>query len=172
MQFKKENWKLFQVIDPGLVRVFDARELELVLSGTIEIDIGDWRQNTEYKGGYHDEHIVIFWFWQAIEQFSNSQRLLVLQVGFEIFLYSLLFFDWHYLQFVTGTSSVPCEGFSALRGSHGPKKFTVEKWGCPSSLPRAHTCFNRLDLPPYPSFKVLYHKLLTAIEESSAFGIE
>lgn len=77
--------------------MFDARELELVLSGTIEIDIGDWRQNTEYKGGYHDEHIVIFWFWQAIEQFSNSQRLLVLQVCFGIFLNSLLFFDWHYL---------------------------------------------------------------------------
>ena len=37
---------------------------------------------------------------------------------------------------------------------------------------RAHTCFNRLDLPPYPSPDVLLEKLLLAIEESSTFGIE
>jgi uncharacterized protein YecT (DUF1311 family) len=29
---------------------FDARELELVLCGTFEIDLADWRTNTEYKG--------------------------------------------------------------------------------------------------------------------------
>ena len=37
---------------------------------------------------------------------------------------------------------------------------------------RAHTCFNRLDLPPYPSPEILLEKLLLAIEESSTFGIE
>ena len=37
---------------------------------------------------------------------------------------------------------------------------------------RAHTCFNRLDLPPYASFDVLYEKLLMAVEESYTFGIE
>lgn len=71
-----------QVIDPTLVRIFDARELELVLAGTIEIDIGDWRANTEYRGGYHDDHIVILWFWQAVERYTNAQRLLLLQVSF------------------------------------------------------------------------------------------
>ncbi|TKS65510.1 E3 ubiquitin-protein ligase HECW2 [Collichthys lucidus] len=33
----------------------------------------------------------------------------------------------------------------------------------------AHTCFNRLDLPPYPSFSMLYEKMLTAVEETSTF---
>lgn len=37
---------------------------------------------------------------------------------------------------------------------------------------RAHTCFNRLDLPPYPSPEMLYEKLLLAVEETSTFGIE
>lgn len=37
---------------------------------------------------------------------------------------------------------------------------------------RAHTCFNRLDLPPYESAEVLYEKLLLAVEETSSFGIE
>ena len=41
------------------------------------------------------------------------------------------------------------------------------------SLPfRAHTCFNRLDLPPYPSYSMLYEKLLTAVEETNTFGLE
>ena len=39
-------------------------------------------------------------------------------------------------QFVTGTSSVPFEGFRALKGSSGPKKFNIELWGEPHSLPR------------------------------------
>lgn len=37
---------------------------------------------------------------------------------------------------------------------------------------RAHTCFNRLDLPPYESAELLYEKLLLAVEETSTFGIE
>lgn len=38
-----------QVIDPRLVGVFDARELELVIAGTAEIDVKDWRKNTDYR---------------------------------------------------------------------------------------------------------------------------
>lgn len=114
----------YEVVDPRLVSVFDARELELVIAGTAEIDVNDWRQNTEYRGGYHDSHQVIIWFWHVIERFSNEQRLRL-------------------LQFVTGTSSIPIEGFANLRGSTGPRRFCIEKWGKPNSLPRAHTCFNR-----------------------------
>uniref|UniRef100_A0A3P8UWT3 HECT-type E3 ubiquitin transferase n=1 Tax=Cynoglossus semilaevis TaxID=244447 RepID=A0A3P8UWT3_CYNSE len=143
----------YEVVDSRLVSVFDARELELVIAGTAEIDLSDWRNSTEYRGGYHDNHIVIRWFWAAVERFNNEQRLRL-------------------LQFVTGTSSIPYEGFAALRGSNGPRRFCVEKWGKVTSLPRAHTCFNRLDLPPYPSFSMLYEKMLTAVEETSTFGLE
>ncbi|XP_056321270.1 E3 ubiquitin-protein ligase HECW2 isoform X2 [Danio aesculapii] len=143
----------YEVVDVRLVSVFDARELELVIAGTAEIDLTDWRNNTEYRGGYHDNHIVIRWFWAAVERFNNEQRLRL-------------------LQFVTGTSSIPYEGFASLRGSNGPRRFCVEKWGKVTSLPRAHTCFNRLDLPPYPSFSMLYEKMVTAVEETSTFGLE
>ncbi|XP_028288742.1 E3 ubiquitin-protein ligase HECW1-like [Parambassis ranga] len=143
----------YEVVDSRLVSVFDARELELVIAGTVEIDLTDWRSNTEYRGGYHDGHIVMRWFWAAVERFNNEQRLRL-------------------LQFVTGTSSVPYEGFAALRGSNGLRRFCIEKWGKVTSLPRAHTCFNRLDLPPYPSYTMLYEKLLIAVEETSTFGLE
>lgn len=39
------------MVDPRLVSVFDARELELVIAGTAEIDLADWRKNTEYRSG-------------------------------------------------------------------------------------------------------------------------
>nr|KAF6338100.1 HECT, C2 and WW domain containing E3 ubiquitin protein ligase 1 [Pipistrellus kuhlii] len=107
----------YEVIDSRLVSVFDARELELVIAGTAEIDLNDWRNNTEYRGGYHDGHLVIRWFWAAVEHFNNEQRLRL-------------------LQFVTGTSSVPYEGFAALRGSSGLRRFCIEKWGKITSLPR------------------------------------
>ncbi|EMP24364.1 E3 ubiquitin-protein ligase HECW2 [Chelonia mydas] len=71
----------YEVVDARLVSVFDARELELVIAGTAEIDLSDWRNNTEYRGGYHDNHIVIRWFWAAVERFNNEQRLRLLQLA-------------------------------------------------------------------------------------------
>ena len=142
-----------EVVDPKQVQIFDARELELVLCGTIEIDLNDWKKNTDYRSGYHSAHEIINWFWQAVDRFDNDQKLKL-------------------LQFVTGTSSIPYEGFAALRGSNGPRKFCIERWGTVDALPRAHTCFNRLDLPPYLSFEILYEKLILAIEETSGFSIQ
>ncbi|XP_061547809.1 E3 ubiquitin-protein ligase HECW2 isoform X3 [Phycodurus eques] len=46
----------YEVVDVRLVSVFDARELELVIAGTAEIDLADWRNNTEYRG-VCDRHI-------------------------------------------------------------------------------------------------------------------
>lgn len=40
-----------QVIEPKLVSVFDAKDLELVIAGTAEIDLIDWRNNTDYRSG-------------------------------------------------------------------------------------------------------------------------
>lgn len=53
----------------------------------------------------------------------------------------------------------------------------LNPWPCGLFVPpafscRAHTCFNRLDLPPYPSYTMLYEKLLIAVEETSTFGLE
>lgn len=47
------------MVDSRLVSVFDARELELVIAGTVEIDLGDWRSNTEYRGG-EDQSVLVF----------------------------------------------------------------------------------------------------------------
>lgn len=42
---------VLQVLEPKLVSIFDAKDLELVIAGTAEIDVIDWRNNTEYRSG-------------------------------------------------------------------------------------------------------------------------
>ncbi|KAK4483925.1 hypothetical protein RD792_011134 [Penstemon davidsonii] len=67
---------------------------------------------------------------------------------------------------------VPLEGFSALQGISGSQKFQIHKaYGSPEHLPSAHTCFNQLDLPEYPSKQRLEERLLLAIHEANeGFG--
>ena len=40
-----------EIIPLSLVKQFDAQELEFVIAGTVEIDVRDWRNNTEYRNG-------------------------------------------------------------------------------------------------------------------------
>ncbi|XP_070542382.1 E3 ubiquitin-protein ligase NEDD4-like isoform X2 [Ptychodera flava] len=138
------------LIQLDLLRIFDENEVELLLSGLGDIDVNDWRKNTVYRGEYHANHLIIQWFWRAVLSFDNEKRARL-------------------LQFVTGTSRVPMNGFAELYGSNGPQKFCIEKWGTPTSLPRAHTCFNRLDLPAYTTYQELLDKLTIATENTEGF---
>ena len=65
---------------------------------------------------------------------------------------------------------LPSSTHQELYGSNGPQLYTIEKWGNPTNYPRAHTCFNRLDLPPYESYQQLRDKLIKAIEGSEGFA--
>ncbi|XP_061505720.1 E3 ubiquitin-protein ligase Nedd-4 isoform X4 [Anopheles gambiae] len=134
-----------------LLKIFDENELELLMCGIQSIDVNDWKKNTMYKGDYYANHAVVQWFWRAVLSFNNEMRSRL-------------------LQFVTGTSRVPMNGFKELYGSNGPQLFTIEKWGTVNNFPRAHTCFNRLDLPPYESYAQLKEKLISAIEGSQGFA--
>ncbi|XP_040198668.1 E3 ubiquitin-protein ligase NEDD4 isoform X2 [Rana temporaria] len=140
----------FELIPQDLIKIFDENELELLMCGLGDVDVNNWRENTKYKNSYSAGHQVIQWFWKAVLMMDAEKRIRL-------------------LQFVTGTSRVPMNGFAELYGSNGPQLFTVEKWGTPEKLPRAHTCFNRLDLPPYETFEDLWDKLHIAIENTQGF---
>ncbi|KAJ1421329.1 HECT, E3 ligase catalytic domain [Sesbania bispinosa] len=115
--------------------------------------VDDLRANTEYSG-YSAASPVIQWFWEVVQGFSKEDKARL-------------------LQFVTGTSKV-CAfgGFCALQGISGSQKFQIHKaYGSPDHLPSAHTCFNQLDLPEYPSKQHLEERLLLAIHEANeGFG--
>uniref|UniRef100_A0A4W3IVH1 E3 ubiquitin-protein ligase n=1 Tax=Callorhinchus milii TaxID=7868 RepID=A0A4W3IVH1_CALMI len=141
-----------EVVPLQWLQYFDEKELEVMLCGMQEVDLTDWQRNTVYRH-YTRNSKQIIWFWQFVKEMDNEVRLRL-------------------LQFVTGTCRLPLGGFAELLGSNGPQKFCIEKVGKETWLPRSHTCFNRLDLPPYKSYEQLKEKLLFAIEETEGFGQE
>ncbi|VDD74916.1 unnamed protein product [Mesocestoides corti] len=143
---------LFEVVEPSWLQVFDERELELLLSGMPELDVDDWKSNTVYRK-YNPTSKQIVWFWRFVRSLDKEKRARL-------------------LQFITGTCHLPLGGFAELMGSNGRQLFCIEKTGTEAWLPRSHTCFNRLDLPPYTSYAQLQEKLLLAIEETEGFGQE
>ncbi|XP_030205953.1 E3 ubiquitin-protein ligase SMURF1 isoform X1 [Gadus morhua] len=145
-----------ELIPQHLLKPFDHKELELIIGGLGKIDLADWRANTRLKHCAADSPVVR-WFWQAAEAFSEERR-------------------GRLLQFVTGSTRVPLQGFKALQGSTGsagPRLFTIHLIDANTdNLPKAHTCFNRIDVPPYESYEKLYEKLLTAVDETCGFAVE
>uniref|UniRef100_A0A8C3I2I4 E3 ubiquitin-protein ligase n=1 Tax=Chrysemys picta bellii TaxID=8478 RepID=A0A8C3I2I4_CHRPI len=141
-----------EILPQQYLQYFDAKELEVLLCGMQEIDLNDWQRHTIYRH-YTRTSKQIMWFWQFVKEIDNEKRMRL-------------------LQFVTGTCRLPVGGFVDLMGSNGPQKFCIEKVGKENWLPRSHTCFNRLDLPPYKSYEQLKEKLLFAIEETEGFGQE
>ncbi|XP_048354552.1 E3 ubiquitin-protein ligase Itchy homolog [Sphaerodactylus townsendi] len=141
-----------EILPQTYLQYFDAKELEVLLCGMQEIDLTDWQRHAIYRH-YTRTSKQIVWFWQFVKDIDNEKRMRL-------------------LQFVTGTCRLPVGGFADLMGSNGPQKFCIEKVGKENWLPRSHTCFNRLDLPPYKSYEQLKEKLLFAIEETEGFGQE
>jgi E3 ubiquitin-protein ligase NEDD4 len=140
-----------EVVPIEKIEIFNENELELLLCGVNEVDVNDWKENTDYTRGYFQNHPIILWFWEAVLSFTAEERLKL-------------------LQFVTGTPRVPVDGFKGLRQGGSGRLFTIERWGKSDHLPRAHTCFNRIDLPPYTSYTELKAKLKSAIELSECFA--
>lgn len=72
------------------------------------------------------KHIYIYvlqiqWFWRALREFDQAERA-------------------KFLQFVTGTSKVPLQGFAALEGMNGVQKFQIHRdERSTDRLPSAHT---------------------------------
>jgi E3 ubiquitin-protein ligase NEDD4 len=143
-QFEAFSSGFLELIPQELINVFDERELEvsayldpqrvrvhyvdvfaqLLIGGMSEIDVDDWSRFTDYRG-YEMNDEVVQWFWKCIRSWPPEKKSRL-------------------LQFATGTSRIPVNGFKDLQGSDGPRRFTIEKAGDPTQLPKSHTCFNRV----------------------------
>lgn len=149
------------IVPAELVSIFSEQELELLISGLPDINVDDWKNNTEYHN-YTAASPQIQWFWRAVRTFEKEEQAKL-------------------LQFVTGTSKVPLNGFKELEGMNGFSKFNIHRdYGSKDRLPSSHTCFNRkfyanmslctkadsdseLDLPEYESYEDLRKALYTAM---------
>ena len=113
---------LHEIIPQDLIKIFNEQELELLISGLPDIDIDDWKNNTDYHN-YTMSSPQIQWFWRAVRSFSQEERAKL-------------------IQFSTGTSKVPLEGFANLQGSGGIQKFQIHKDFSTNRLPAAHTWYH------------------------------
>jgi hypothetical protein len=92
---------------PDFARLgFDGAELELLLHGVPDINVGDWKFHTVYRNGYDEEHPTVVAFWAIVENMDQEMQ-------------------GKLLHFTTGCSRVPLEGFSALRGDGRICRFTI-----------------------------------------------
>lgn len=142
----------YEIIPKTLISIFNEQEVELLIAGTPDVDVDEWRAATDYHG-YTSSDPVIAWWWRALKSFDREEKAKL-------------------LGFATGTTRVPLGGFTELQGVQGVQRFSIHKaYGNPNRLPQAHTCFNQIDLPEYSSYEKLRASLLTAINEgSTGFG--
>lgn len=68
-----------EVIPSSLVRIFSAPELQLLLNGLPDINVEDWRANTELHQ-LQQSDAVVSWFWRAVRSFDQEERAKLLQV--------------------------------------------------------------------------------------------
>lgn len=136
-----------ELVPAELISIFDAQELELLISGLPDIDLDDLRVNTEYHN-YKETEPIVQWFWETLKSFSREEKAL-------------------FLQFISGTSKVPLDGFATLQGMGGVQRFSIHRaYGDTGKLPTAHTCYNQVSFyqffkPFTIIFKILFLLLIS-----------
>ena len=96
-QFRALQRGVAELVPEALLKPFDERELELIISGLGKIDVADWRKHTRLKHCTTSTPVVQ-WFWRIVTSHYDEEKRARL------------------LQFVTGSSRVPLQGFKALQG--------------------------------------------------------
>lgn len=139
---------VWEVVPKASLSLFTAAEVEVLLSGSPDIDVEDWERHTEYAE-LSPRSPTVKWFWQVVKDFTPQLRS-------------------DLLMFVTGSPRTPLGGFACLPGNNGDiirfQLCNAFKDG--SFIPSAHTCFNQLSVSTaYGSQAVLRDRLLTAIAE-------
>ena len=146
-QFEAFSGGFRQLLDPDVLELLTAEELEKLVCGSPVFDFDNLKSKARYVDGYSGmEDDVIRWFWEVVDELPLEKKK------------KLLFF-------VTGSDRVPIKGLGAL-------EFIISRGGPDSDrLPSAHTCFNVLILPQYDSKEKLKKLLEIALLNSTGFGM-
>jgi len=149
---------IYKYLSKDVITNFTSDEFELILNGRPFIDIEEWKIFTEYKEPYNNNHYIIKWFWEILNNLSQKE------------LSNLLLFS-------TGSGRVPLGGFAVLESNRGNiARFTIEmlpyKNGCKNFI-KAHTCFNRIDIPLYKNKQEMIEMIkFVSNQEILGFGID
>ena len=139
---------LFNIIPQGCVGMFDAAELQFLVSGADErIDLDDLRANTVYHAMFDESHPTIQLFWSILGELSQADVQAL-------------------LKFATSCPRPPLLGFRFLS-----PKFAIHSTQDETRLPSAATCLNLLRIPPLLDRDQLKERLLYAIRAGAGFEL-
>jgi len=143
----------------ALLLLESPEELREALAGVEALDVHEWRRETKLRGAFKDapKHRVVEWFWSYVATLSHTKKA-------------------ELLRWATGSARCPLGGFAKLHGRDGVlRPFTltsVELAQC--AYPRAHTCFNRIDLPLFNCQRDLVDAFAVALDprHAEAFSMD
>ena len=154
---KKIQESLFKYIPKYIIQSLNCHELELLICGQPFIDVNEWKQNSIYQGKFSKHSSVVKWFWEEIYKLPQKDLR-------------------RFFQFSTGSSRVPINGFKNLESNRGEiAKFCLRstdynKHG--NNFIRAHTCFNRLDVPVFKKKEEVHKAVQFVLKNITGFGID
>eukprot|EP00531_Pseudo-nitzschia_arenysensis_P017008 CAMPEP_0116154204 /NCGR_PEP_ID=MMETSP0329-20121206/21655_1 /TAXON_ID=697910 /ORGANISM="Pseudo-nitzschia arenysensis, Strain B593" /LENGTH=1345 /DNA_ID=CAMNT_0003651167 /DNA_START=244 /DNA_END=4282 /DNA_ORIENTATION=+ len=137
-----------QVMEDSSLNIFLAEELELLVTGTPDLDFYALQKTSDYEGGYDENSAVVKNIWKWIQSASLPTQE-------------------KFLKFCTGSSKGPIGGL-------GKMPFKIQRAGPDSAqLPTSHTCFNTLIVPDYgDDYEKLADRLGRAVIECEGFGLQ
>jgi len=189
------------VIPEQLLMVFDSRELELLLCGLPTINVEDWKKHTTYTGSLSEKHKISKWFFEYVSEISQSKQARLLQFitgtsrvpvsGFR----ALQSYDGKVQRFTLQSFKVklPRAERKKRKKAHKARQKNYTKKLIRNSsailqgsdletvyvshllMPKAHTCFNRLDIPMYLSKEELaahFELALSSDDAVTGFGMD
>jgi len=136
------------IIPMNLLSLFNWKQVETKVCGTIDINVDILMERTEYESVDRSApHIAIFW--EVIREMTPKERSL-------------------FLRFVWGRSRLPA--------GKNFKKFKITPMNVGGNvdghLPVSHTCFFQLDLPAYSTKEIMREKLVYAITHCQAIDLD
>ncbi|KAH8044024.1 ubiquitin protein ligase [Aureococcus anophagefferens] len=131
---------------PDLLRRFSLEELDLLVNGRRDVDVGELEAYCLHQGeGFAPDHAVSLWFWQMMHEFDDDMRARA-------------------LAFATGSNKIPLDGFSP------PLTLTLDPLRV-DALPVVHTCFNQIVLSNFTSYATMKKQCAFAIRNCATFEL-
>ncbi|XP_051890412.1 LOW QUALITY PROTEIN: probable E3 ubiquitin-protein ligase HERC1 [Pristis pectinata] len=135
------------IVPVPLLSLLTERQLEQLVCGMPEVNVDTLKKVVRYRD-IVENHQLLGWLWQTLQEFSNEERVL-------------------FLRFVSGRSRLPANPADITQ------KFQIIKVDRPvDGLPTAQTCFFQLRLPPYSSQQVMAERLRYAIQNCRSIDMD
>ena len=139
---------IIDIIPQSTLNLLRPEELEVLICGEKEFQLGILKDATEYQN-YTLNDKIIKDFWECLEKMSNENKC-------------------KYLKFVWGRTTLPDPNIN--RFTHIIAKITFDQPD--KRLPTSSTCYFTLNLPEYSSYEVLEKKLLYVINNCEEIDMD